>query len=186
MKIGIQGERGSACDSAAVLLVRAYQPEANFIYFQTAEMTLAALEARSIDAAVLAFESPLGVAVRETAEALAAHAPVTEISELRSEVHHCIMVQPGTQAVHKVASHPVTLEKHQHFLSHRFPGYEAVEVEDTGHAARLLSEGKLSADTAVIAMPHAAELFGLTIIESSLPANEGYLTRFALIKRTEG
>jgi len=184
MKIGIQGERGSACDAAAVQLTNSQQTDVAFEYFTTAEGTLAALETQSIDAAVLVIESPLGAPVPETSRALACHAPTIKLAELKSEVRHCIMVKRGVRtAIRKVASHPIPLEKHRKFLSERFPGYEPVPIEDTGLAARLLSEGRLSVDTAVIAMPRAAEIFGLEITDSHLPANDGYLSRFALIKK---
>ena len=184
MKIGIQGERGSACDAAAVQLTQWCLVEGGLEYLSTAERTLTALEEQSIDAAVLAFESPLGVPVPETSKALASHSPIAELAELESEVRHCIMTRRGARtAVRRIASHPIPLKKHMEYLSMRFPGYEPVEIEDTGLAARILSEGGFTDDTAVIAMAHAAEVFQLDIIDSSLPANDGYFTRFALVRK---
>ena len=99
-------------------------------------------------------------------------------------MRHCLLVVPGTpaQAIRKVASHPIPLEKHREFLVEKFPGYESLPLSDPGIAARDLSKGKLGKDTAVLALPKAAERFGLEILESTLPANENYKTRFVVFE----
>ena len=184
MKVGIQGERGSACDAAAVVILKESLAEVAFDYLIDAEGVLSALEMDQIDAGVLASESPLGVPVQETVEALKRHSEIIEISELQSEVRHCIMTaDPEAGPIRKIASHPIPLQKHAEFLAERFPGYESIPMRDTGEAAGELASGRLSRDTAVIALPRAAEVFGLSIIERELPVNDNYLTRFVLVKR---
>ena len=184
MKIGIQGERGSACDVAATTLVGELPGNIIFVYLANAENVTAALVEGSIDMAVLASESPVGVPVPETAKALTQHREIIEVSEFSSEVRHCIMVRnQHPPVITKIASHPIPLQKHHEFLAIRFPGYEAISMIDTGVAAQKLAEGILSDDTAVIAMPGAAEIFGLKVIESNLPANDNYLTRFVLVRK---
>lgn len=184
MKVGIQGERGSACDEAAALLVD--QSISEFEYLVDAKHVLDALASGEVSSAVLAMESPLGVPVEETSLALLEGPKVNELKELKREVRHCIMIHPGSDGeVKKVASHPIPLKKHQAYLSNRFPNYEAIPLDDIGLAAAQLSEGILPKDTAVIAMPRAAEVFGLKIIETELPANDNYLTRFALVENAK-
>lgn len=128
-------------------------------------------------------QSPLSTAVAETSAAFAAHSAIAVIVELSCEVRHCILAKDGSGAsVSYVASHPTVLAKHGEFLRRRFPGYQPLTVEDTGLAAKLLAEGKLNGSV-VIAMPHAAAVFGLYILAMNLPANDGYLTRFALVEK---
>lgn len=183
MLVGIQGQPGSACDEAAALIMPT--PDTSFEYLTDADQTLAALEAGSIDRAILAAESPVGTPVSETENALARYPSVVVVDELHREVRHCLMIHPENTGgdVRKVASHPVPLEKHRAFLEQRFPGYEPIILPDPGVAAHTLSTGGLSLDTAVIAMPRAAELFGLQVLQSDLPANDNYLTRFIVVSR---
>ena len=185
MKIGIQGEKGSACDAAAKELISTKNINAFLTYYASAMNTLKALKENLVDAALLALESPTGVPVSETSQAIEVHGPVSILHEISAEVRHCIMVkQNAVLPIKNIASHAIPLEKHKKYLNESFPDYTAVELDDTGLAARLLAENKLSDDTAVIAMPHAAGVFGLKIIHLDLPANNNYLTRFALVTKT--
>jgi prephenate dehydratase len=181
MRTGIQGLPGSACDEASTLLLPS--SDNSFRYFSDANRALEALASGSVDQVILAAESPLGSPVPETAEALARYPSLIVIDELCREVHHCIMVHKDYlgEAIKRVASHPVPLEKHRLCLERHFPGYEAISLADTGLAAQQLADGALAIDTAVIAMPRAAELFGLKVLVKSLPANERYLTRFVVV-----
>lgn len=183
MRVGIQGLPGSACDEAAVLLIE--EEEASFVYLTDAEGVLSALFEGSIDVGVLAAESPLGIPVPETAVALPRYPAVDEIAELRSEVRHCILVRPGEEnaPITTVASHAIPLAKHRDFLANTFRGYTSLELPDTGLAAKKLAAGELPANTAVIAMKRAAELFGLAILHSSLPKNDDYQSKFLLVKK---
>ena len=184
VKIGIQGEPGSACDEAAALLASEFSEEAVFVYLTDARGTLEALARGLIAAAVIALESPVGTPVDETAEALACFPAVCRRKLLSMEVKHSLMIKSAnsTERIQTVASHPVPLKKHRDFLISRFAGYREMPLADTGLAAKMLADGKLPPGTAVIAMPRAAELFGLSIIERELPANDNYLTQFALVE----
>ena len=182
LRVAIQGERGSACDEAAYRLVD--DPSSvELLHFADAHHVIRSLAAGESKFAVLAMESPIGTPVQETSHALRGVSNLHEIRELRSEVRHCIMARTGTTArqIRAIASHSIPLQKHCAFLRERFPGYRSIEVADTGLAAKQLSEGFLPPETAVIALSHAATIYGLTVLEDTLPANDGYLTRFAFV-----
>lgn len=183
MRVGVQGEPGSACDEASIFLV---SPDvAKFEYFTDAEQVLIALVSGAVDRAVLAAESPVGNPVAETAAAFLRHPPFIVAGKIHREVHHCVMVRSDNveSAVTHIASHSIPLGKQRAFLEQRFPGYQPIPLPDSGLAARQLSEGILPEGTAVIAMPRAAELFTLSIVERDLPANDNYLTKFVLVER---
>ena len=180
MKVGVQGDLGSACDEAASLMLSG--ADVSFSYLTNADRTLAALGSGTITHAVLALESPVGTAIPETAEALKG-LNVTIVAESFREVRHCLMIRSddmGKQVV-KIASHPIPLTKYRAFLTEMFPGYEPIVIEDSGLAARRLSEGQLPVGTAVIAMPRAANVFGLKKLELQLPVFEHYITKFVLV-----
>ena len=180
IRVGIQGELGSACDEAAAVLLGGGSPR--YFYLTDAEQTLSALERGDVDAAVLAMESPVGVQIQETALALSRHQAFVEVAELKCEVRHCLLVRPNSGAkISAIASHEIPLQKHREFLERWIPGYREIQVADTGLAAKQLASGELSDDVAVIAMPRAAEVFGLKALEVQLPANDRYLTRFVLV-----
>lgn len=188
MKVAIQGQAGSACDEAAAMLC----PDSSSITFEYCDDAAAAiqkLDSGECKLALLAMESPLGSAVKETESALQAFGSKAFIPlvELCREVHHCIMIQKGANQarVDTIASHLIPLKKHKDFLTKRFPGYSELVYPDPGAAACDLQKGVLKDSTAVIAMPRAAELFGLDVIERNLPANDGYLTRFALVGKSQ-
>lgn len=184
MRVGVQGELGSACDGAAVSMLGGRAP--TFVYLTDADQTLAALDRGEIDAAVLAVESPLGVPVQETALALARYRNIAEVDQLQCEVRHCLLTRVDSSArITAIASHAIPLAKHREFLSTRFPGYRAIEVADTGLAAKQLATGELPDTVAVIAMPRAAAAFGLNVLEAELPANDRYLTRFVLVQKND-
>ena len=184
LRVGVQGELGSACDEVAPrLLGDEFAPHV-LEYLTTAERTLSALQEGVVDVAVVALESPLGVAVEETKGALEKYPNIEFLKVADLEVIHHLLCRPNSDvtAIRAIASHPVALRKHANFLSSRFPHIERIEVADTGLAAQLLAESQLPNGTAVIAMPSAARIFGLQTIETNLPGNHDYLTRFALLR----
>ena len=180
-KIGIQGALASACDEAAAKLVPG---DFEAVYLCTASKTLSALSRGEISAAVLAWESPLGTLVAET-EAASKIFPVRIVSTADTEVRHCLLIPPGlsSSVLKYVASHEIPLRKHRKFLQTFLGDYEEIFLDDTGLAAEQLSKGELPPETAVLALPRAGEIFGLETIDCQLPANDNYLTRFALVEK---
>jgi prephenate dehydratase len=167
MRIGIQGEPGSACHEAAEKLIVSLSSDDLVSCLTNANKTLHALETGQIDVAVIVGESPLGTAVEETARALAAHSSVEILKEYSAEVRHCVMTLSDINpvSVRAIASHEVPLMKHREFLLSRFPDVKLVPVEDSGLAAKLLARGELPRETAVVAVRRAAELYGLKMID---------------------
>lgn len=105
-------------------------------------------------------------------EALNRRSAVTEVAEPQIEVRHCIMARDAITEIQKVASPLIPLQKHAEVLKKRFPGYEAIPHQDTGTSGAEPAAGKLPPNTAAITLPRAAEIFGLSIIESDLPTND--------------
>lgn len=182
--VGIQGERGSACDAMAKPLLAGLSGTANFEYLLDAASVLGKLKSKVIDLGILVIESPIGTPVEETQAAFRQFGPIEVIKEHSAEVRHAILAHhlgsgPG---ITSVASHPIALKKHKDFLTHVFPGYAELPYADGGLAAKDLASGKLAPSTAVIAMPHAAEVFPLKVLHADLPANDNYQSRFILVK----
>jgi prephenate dehydratase len=183
-KIAIQGELGSACDMAVPLLWTENDDRFDLVYSPTAQGAVKAIQSFAVDFAVFALESPVGVAVAETADAL------VEIPDFQVAAFCCLPVDhvvltrlpiPRSQVI-RVLSHSIPLNKHADYIRNYYPNANLEPVEDTGTAARKLSEGYYGDLAAVIALPSVAKLFGLTIACPMLPGNVGYMTKFVLIR----
>jgi prephenate dehydratase len=185
VKIAIQGARGSACEMAAEHLL----PPANedgsieLVYAVTAKAATEALINESVAFALLVLESPIGTAVPETVDALSTLPTCHVVASRSLPVNHVLLGRTSMwpSEVTRILSHSVSLAKHASYLKTRFPNAEFVTVEDTGVAACALSKGEYGETAAVVALPAAGTIFGLTVVCPELPANQGYLTKFALV-----
>ena len=184
VKIAIQGEQGSACEMAAPRLLAKYGKRFDLVYFQTAQGAVEALQSFVAEYAVFALESPVGIAVAETTDALIAIPGFQVVECCCLPVNHVILTKLPLQPlqVKKVLSHPVPLAKHSAYIHLHYPNASLESVEDTGTAARKLAEGYYGDAVAVIALPSTAQLFGLIIISSVLPGNRNYKTKFILVR----
>jgi prephenate dehydratase len=153
------------------------------VYAVTAKAATEALRNESVALALLVLESPIGTAVPETVDALSS-LPTCHVVACRSlPVNHVFLGRrplPPSE-VTRILPHPVSLAKHASYLKTQFPNADFVPVEDTGVAARALAEGVYGGTSAVVALPAAGTIFGLTVVCADLPGNQGYLTKFALV-----
>lgn len=106
------------------------------------------------------------------------------LAEAELEVNHAVVARKALpfEQYTSILSHPVPLRKHRKFLSETFTQANLKESADPGASARDLAEAKLSDQVLVIAMPSVCEKFGLTAVIDYLPANDGYLSRFLLLR----
>ena len=59
----------------------------------------------------------------------------------------------------------------------RFPEAELIYLVDAAHTLAALENGEI--DAAML----AAEVYGLKVLDVKLPSNDGYVTRFVLVKK---
>lgn len=152
----------------------------------TAEAVLSALESSSISYGVFPIENSNGGIVIEAVHAMAAHRFVVErMFEL--DVHHMLLVQPGTTAgtITAVASHDQALKQCRMYLKRLWPEAEIVPYADTAKAAEDLGSGVLPPTTAVIAPHQCATLYGLDILEESIQDLKFNYTTFVVAVRLE-
>ncbi|MBQ8179151.1 MAG: chorismate mutase [Candidatus Methanomethylophilaceae archaeon] len=121
--------------------------------------------------------------VGETAEALEGRDDIETVDELWLPIHHCVFTVPGCTGIRTVASHVQALLQTKGNLASLFPDAERLEVEDTAIAARYLSEGRLSPDTAVICRRNAGEMFGLELLHENIEDRSDNMTQFHLLRR---
>ena len=185
VKIAIQGARGSACEMAAAHLLPPADEDGSIelVYAVTAKAATDALMNESVNFALLVLESPIGTAVPETVDAVSALPACHVVASRSLPVNHVLLGRRSMRPseVTRILSHSVPLAKHASYLKTRFPSAELVPVDDTGVAACALANGEYGETAAILALPAAGTIFGLTVVCRELPANQGYLTKFALI-----
>lgn len=103
---------------------------------------------------------------------------LTVVGEHKLHISHCICCLPDDSwdTVSEVHSHPVALMQCREFLT-QHTGLKAVESEDTaGSARQIANEGRQG--WAAICSSHAAELYGMKILEDHIEDNKHNFTRF--------
>lgn len=106
---------------------------------------------------------------------------------IKFEVNHMLLVLPGTTRgeVRRIASQEQALRQCPGYIHNMWPDVESVEYVDTATAAKHLSEGVLSSDTAVIASETCAELYGLDILDRCVQDKKPNITSFIVAEPFE-
>ncbi|NJL94538.1 MAG: prephenate dehydratase [Anaerolineae bacterium] len=166
----------------------AYSQEAAQTHFGSQVQTLACESFQAIFEAIRSGQATNGILPVENALA----GTVAQTYELLMEydfrvqgevilpIHHNLMVPPGTalEDIQRVRSHPQALAQCAHYLRRR--GWQPVASYDTAGAAQELAANPVL-HTAVLASRLAAELYQLTILESSVEDEPHNSTRFFVL-----
>ena len=170
MKLGIMGATGSFSEKAAEDYINEHAVvDAAIKPLISAEAVLTAVEDGSIDKGIFPIENSNGGIVIEAVHAMAKHRFTIE-RMFEIDVHHMLLVKPGTTAssITTVSSHDQALKQCRMYLKRAWPDAEIEPYADTAKAAQDLGNGTLSDTTAVIAPRRCAELYGLEILEESI------------------
>ncbi len=178
MRIAIQGELGSNSHMAAIAMLGAVDLAPCALSTDVFD----ALEAGTVDAAVLPIENSLHGSVAEHYDLLLQR-PVEVRGESLLRIRHAVIAAPGAtlSSLRRVLSHPVALSQCRRWLA-AHPAIEAVPAYDTaGSVKNLMASG--SRDTAGIAPELAATQYGAEILVSGIEDHAANFTRFYLLTR---
>jgi prephenate dehydratase len=181
----IQGGRGSACHASLITYMGQAIADSRILFCLDAERTALSVANETARLGWFALESPIGTPVDETRRAFSRYDCLSISSIFDQEVHHAILsnrILPFSEYT-RIYSHPIALQKHSDYLKAHFPNISPVPVIDTGWSAGELEAGRLDGKGLVIAPYAAATIFNLRVVVAHLPANSGYLTRFALVEK---
>ena len=178
MKIGFQGAVGAYSETAAQ---RAW-PGSETVPLDRFEDVFDAVASGRTSHGILPVENSIGGSIHRNYDLLLER-DLPIVAETELPVVHNLLALPGTtiQAVRRVFSHPQALAQCELYL-HTLPGIEIVATYDTAGSARMIKDGNLT-DTAAIASLRAAEVFGLSVLQSGIQDYEDNITRFLLIGR---
>jgi chorismate mutase/prephenate dehydratase len=99
-------------------------------------------------------------------------------AQILLRIEHNLLSKGARQAIRRIYSHPQSLGQCRQWLRSHFPEAELVECSSNTRAAQQAAQ---EPGTAAIAGKLAAELYGLTILESGIQDSAHNTTRFLVI-----
>lgn len=182
MKIAYQGIPGSNSEAASAIFAKNQgfsSPE--YIPATHSQGVVELLRSGRADYGVMATRNLMAGTVSESDDALAA-LPHRVVDAQWLSVHHCLFTRREGCRFDTIASHIQAIGQCRGNLQSRYPDCRVQEVEDTALAARMLSDGTLPENTAVLCRRNAGEMFGLHLVAENLEDDSRNMTEFVLIK----
>jgi chorismate mutase/prephenate dehydratase len=183
MRVAIQGTHGAFSEAAA----RRRWPDATTVPCREVADVVAAVREGRADSGCLPIENSLIGSVTTTYDLL--HQAFGDGTlhlhhEILLPVHHTIMSLPGAplSGIRRVLSHPVALGQCRVWLAAHLPAAELVSAWDTAGSAEIVArEGNPT--QAAIAPGHAAETYGLAVLDERIEDDPTNQTRFLTFTR---
>ena len=177
-KIAIQGIVGSFHDIAAHQFFGGEELE--LLCCDTFEQVFQSMQDDHDVIGLVAIENTIAGSLLHNYELLR-DSRMSIVGEHKLRISHSLLCLPDDSwdTITEVNSHPVALMQCRNFLQqHR--GLKIVEAEDTAGAARDISEQQLHGHAAICSR-HAAELYGMKVLEEGIETNKHNFTRFLVV-----
>ena len=177
-KVAIQGFEGSYHDIATRQFFK--DEDTELICCETFGEVFTALKSDSNVIALVAIENTIAGSLLHNYELLRESGAVI-IGEQKLRIAHCICCLPDEDwaDLHEVHSHPVALAQCEAFLQ-RHPELKAVQADDTALSAKEIKEKQLRGHAAICSV-HAANLYGMRILQENIETNKHNFTRFLVV-----
>ena len=177
-KVAIQGIKGSFHH---VVTLRLFGDAVEIHPCETFDETVKAVVDEKVPYAVMALENSIAGSIIPN-YALLDQNNLRIVGEYGLSIHHNLMALPNQRIedLTEVRSHPMALLQCKSFFK-QFPHIRLVEAEDTADEARILAEENCLGRGA-IASKEAADLFGLSILASSIQTIKNNVTRFVVVQ----
>ena len=194
MRIAVQGVPGCFSEQAALQL----RPQAEILHCADFSAMFTALVSGTaaasasgatavvtVEAAIVPIENTLAGMVEETAVLLRQYQDQIQVdSEVQLQIELCLMLHPSAAmtGVREVLSHPVALRQCKKFLA-QWPAWRVTSFFDTaGSVAEAMRRGAAGQlDTAAVASPRAAAVYGARIAQRGIGDANANFTRFFLV-----
>jgi prephenate dehydratase len=177
VRVGFLGPSGTFAEEA----LRASAPgDVEEVPYATVWETVAAVQERAVDQAVVPIENSLEGSVTTTLDALAGDdSDVRIVAEVVRPISHCLIARAGVALgdIERVLSHPQALAQCRRFLHERMPDARTEVSASTAEAVRVAVDSD-DVPLAAIGTALAAELYGGAVLESAIEDRPDNLTRF--------
>ena len=185
IKIAVSGDIGSFSEEAGLLYAQRQgwdNPE--MIFSIDMDGVLKTVTEGKADYGVFPVVNNRGGLVQTAFEAMGKYL-FKMVDELWFEVYQCLMVMPGVKKedINQITTHPQAIAQCERYIKREFPNAKLIDWEDTAKAAKDLSEGKLSRDTAVIAPARSGQIYNLELLDRGIQDNHPNLTTFIIVER---
>lgn len=179
--IGIQGIRGSFHHEVASVYFSKSSTLKEYLSFGALVM---ALEASKITHAVMAIENSIAGSIIPN-YALIDQNDLHIVGEHYLSIHHHLMALEGQtiETIEEVRSHPMALLQCKQFFK-QYPHIRLVETADTAEEAKKISVQKIKG-VASIASQQAAQIYGLSVLASSIQTIQNNVTRFVVLEKNK-
>lgn len=177
-KIAIQGVPGSYHDIAAHRFFEGEEIE--LLCCATFEEVFAQMKQDSQVIGMLAIENTIAGSLLHNYELLR-DSGTTIVGEHKLRIQHSFLCLPEDDwdTLTEVNSHPVALAQCREFLQ-QHPQLKVVEAEDTAGSAEMIRRGNLRGHAAICSR-HAADLYGMKVLEEGIETNKHNFTRFLVV-----
>jgi prephenate dehydratase len=184
IKIGVSGQLGSFSEEAAkYYCLKNKIKDYDLKYLVSVENVLKNLKNGRIDKGVFPIENSNGGIVYEAVYAMAKY--IFKIENMfEIDIRHNLLVQAGVKSgdIKRIVSHQQALRQCRMYLRRKWGAADLEEYADTAQAAKDLSAGKLSRETAVIAPKICASIYDLEILEEGIQDLKFNFTTFIAAK----
>jgi len=181
MIVAFQGERGAFSESAARRLLGA---EVTLRPCETFDDMFEAVRASDADCCVAPIENSLAGSIHRNYD-LMIESSLRIFGETNVKIVHNVIAAPDVTLAHvrRIYSHPVALAQCLRFFRAN-PEIEAIPTSDTAGAVREVLDRRRP-DEAAIASARAAEIYGGTVLASSVEDHHQNFTRFLLLAASD-
>ena len=176
-RIVFQGTDGAYSQAA---MYAYFGKNVNSFHVQTFRDAMEAIEEGSADFAVLPIENSSAGVVSETYDLLVEFENYI-VGEIVLPIEHALAGVEGTtlETIQRVYSHPQALMQSAKYLDEQ-RGWQQIGVANTAVAAKkILNENDVT--QAAICSEHAAEIYGLKILDRKINYNDNNSTRFIIV-----
>lgn len=175
-RVVFQGAEGAYSQEA---MKQYFGDKINCFHVDTFRDAMEALEEGSCDLAVLPIENSTAGSVSEVYDLLVKFENYI-VGEQIIKIEHCLMGVPGTskENIRTVFSHPQSLLQSAKYLSEH--PWQQISMKNNAFAARKVAEDK-DMTQAAVAGAHAAEIYGLEILEKGINLDSSNSTRFIIV-----
>lgn len=185
IRIGYQGIEGSNAEQAAKDLVKKLDlRDVEYVPLVDSPHVIKAMKTGETDFGVCAVYNSAAGMVLETFFATNGVELLIR-GETTMNIHHCLFKKRDDipdENLRFVASHILAIKQCENSIRYRYPQLKSIEVDDTGKAAKDLSEGELTEEYAVLCRKNAGEMFGLCLMDENIEDYKDNRTHFCLFE----
>lgn len=175
-RVVFQGSEGSYSQEA---MFRFFGEQVNSIHVDTFRDAMSAIDEGRADYAVLPIENSTAGIVSEIYDLLVEYENYI-VAEQILKIEHCLLALPGAKKedITRVYSHPQSLMQCARYL--QGTEWQQISMKNNAFAAEKAAREK-DKTQAAIAGAHAAEAYGLTVLERGINQSDTNSTRFIIV-----